>query len=59
MQCDRLWPDHASIIQNREVSLIRRSSKMANRLGPSMTVRITEVSLIRKAVIERFHCMYL
>ena len=32
MQCDHLGPDHASVIQNREVSLIRRS------------------------VIERFHC---
>ena len=30
---------------------------MADRLGPSVAVRITEVSLIRRAVIERFHCI--
>ena len=29
---------------------------MANCLGLSMAVCITEVSLIRRAVIERFHC---
>ena len=31
---------------------------MADRLGPWMGVRMTEVSLIRKAIIERFHCTY-
>ena len=30
---------------------------MADRLGPSMGVRITEVSLIRRSIIERFHCI--
>ena len=41
MQCDRLGPDQASVIRNREVSLIRRSSKYivhvskADRFGPS------------------------
>ena len=29
---------------------------MAERLGLSMGVRITEVSLIQRSVIERFHC---
>ena len=28
---------------------------MADRLGPLMAVRIMEMSLIRRAVIERFH----
>ena len=30
---------------------------MADRLGPSMGVRIMEVSLIWRSVIERFHCI--
>ena len=30
---------------------------MADRLGPSMAVCIMEVSLVRRAIIERFHCM--
>ena len=30
---------------------------MADCLGPSIDVRIAEVSLIRRAVIERFHCI--
>ena len=30
---------------------------MADRLGPSMVVRIMAVSLIRRPVIERFHCI--
>ena len=29
---------------------------MADCLGPSMVVHITEVSLIWRAIIERFHC---
>ena len=30
---------------------------MADHLGPLMAVRIMEVSLIRRPVIERFHCI--
>ena len=30
---------------------------MADRSGPYSTVRITEVSVIRRAIIERFHCI--
>ena len=47
------------VIWNREVSLVWRSNKyvsMAKHLGTSMAVRITEVSLIQRPVIERFHC---
>ncbi len=61
MQHDCLGQDNASIVQNREVSLVRRSDKYmflwpCTHLRPSMAVRITEVSLIRSPVIKRFHC---
>ena len=56
MQYDRLGPDQASVIQNREVSLIRRSSKYTfqwltvwDRRWSSVYM---EVSLIWRAVIE-------
>ena len=50
---------HTYIIWNREVSLVWRSNKyvsMAKYMGTSMAIRITEVSLIQRPVIERFHC---
>ena len=30
---------------------------MANHLGPSMVILLAEVSLMRRAIIERFHCI--
>ena len=47
------YPFGGGAVRNREGSLIWRSSKYTF-LWP--TVRITEVSVIRRAVIERFHC---
>ena len=32
---------------------------MADCLGPLMVVRIKERSLIRRAIIERFHCIHI
>ena len=60
MQYDHLGWDHAIVIRNREMSLIRRSGKYTFLWAivwdrQIMAVRITEVSLIRRAVIERFH----
>ena len=50
MQYDRLGPDHASVIRNREVFLHNIIS-MVDSLGMLMVVHITELSLICRAVI--------
>ena len=54
--------EQTSVLRNREVSLIQRSSKYTF-LWPtvrdsSQLFRITEVSVIRRAVIERLHCIW-
>ena len=63
MQYDGSGPDQVSVLRNREVPLIQMSGikvhvSIPDRLGPSMGVRITEVSLIQRSVtlIEMFHC---
>ena len=48
MQYDHLGVDHASVLRNR--------LNLADRSRPSISIRNTEVSLIRRAIIERFHC---
>ena len=49
-------PQNLSILWNREVSLIRRSSKYTFLWPTVQDPSITEVSLIQRAIIERFHC---
>ena len=49
-------PQNLSTLRNREVSLIRRSSKYTFLWPTVQDPSITEVSLIQRAVIERFHC---
>ena len=49
-----------SAVRNSKVSLLQKSSEhmfLCDRLGPWSTIGITEVSLIRRSVIERFHCI--
>ena len=52
MQYDHLGPDHASVANTEQ-----RGISMADLLGLSIAVCIMEVSLIRRAKIERFHCI--
>ena len=52
--CYSLGPDHMSVMQKREVSLIQMSGKymhisMVDRLGPSMAICIT---LIWRAILK-------
>ena len=60
MQRDHLERDHVSVIRNREVFLEFRGQVstryMADRLESKMAIRITEVSLIWRPVLKRFHC---
>ena len=58
MQYISLGLSLASVIWRREFPLFRgQVSFMADCLRSSMAVLITEVSLVRRAIIERFHCI--